>query len=105
MAHIYIQYFKGILLRRTEYIILGAFLLALFASVSIQSVFNNIPKDNLEHASNFLFVAVRDTEWTIQGVLAAVILWACFVIFRFSYRFPWKKIDFLKYFGLLKIRY
>lgn len=105
MIRIYIEYFKNITLQYMEYILPGAFLLALFASVSVQNVLNNMPKDNINNTFNFFYIAVRDTEWAIQGVLALVAVWACFVASKFAYRIAFKKIDFIKHFGMLRIRY
>ena len=105
MARIYMEFVKSAIICRIEYILPGAFLLALFASISIQNIVNNMPKDNMSHTFNFLFVAVRDTEWAIQGVVALLTVWACFTIFRFVYKLLWKRIDLLKYFGLLRIKY
>lgn len=106
MIRIYLEFVRNSILKRIEYILPGAFLLALFASVSTQNIVNNMPKDNFSHTFNFFFVAVRDTEWAIQGVVVALTVWACFAVARLAYqKFPWKKLDFLKYFGLLRIRY
>lgn len=105
MARIYMEFVKSAIIRRIEYILPGAFLLVLLASVSIQSILNNMPKDSMSHTFNFWFVAVRDTEWVIQGAVALLAIWACFTIFRFAYKLLWKRVDLLKYFGLLKIKY
>ncbi|MEK7117419.1 MAG: hypothetical protein AAB861_01455 [Patescibacteria group bacterium] len=105
MVRIYMEFVKSAIIRHIEYILPGAFLLVLLASVSIQNIMNNMPKDNMSHAFNFLFAAVRDTEWAVQGVVALLTVWACFTIFRFAYKLLWKRIDLLKYFGLLRIKY
>ena len=106
MVRIYMEFVKSAIIRHIEYILPGAFLLVLLASVSIQNIMNNMPKDNVSNSFNFFFVAMRDTEWAVQGVVAALAIWVCFSGARFAYKkFPWKKIDPLKYFGLLRIKY
>lgn len=101
MARIYIQYFRNIMLQRMEYILSGAFLLSLFASVSVINIFNNMPKDNIEHAFSFLMIALKNTEWMVQAILVAIGLWLSIRAYRFAY----KNIDSLKNFNLLKLRY
>lgn len=86
MARIYMEFVKNAILRRIEYILPGAFLLALFASVSAQSIFHNMPKDRVANTFNFLVIAVRNTEWAIQLVFGATLLCFFYVIARLTYK-------------------
>lgn len=105
MSRVYMEYVKNILVRRLDYILPGLFMAILFASVSIQSVFNNMPKDDVGHTFHFLYVAFVDTEWIIQGALGLIALWACFIASKFTYKVAFKKNDLLKIFGPLKLKY
>jgi hypothetical protein len=70
MARIYFEYTKNILVGHPDYFMLGIFIIASFMLVSFQDVLNNIPKNNLPSVFNFLVVAIRDTSWIIQALIA-----------------------------------
>lgn len=74
MARIYIEYTKNLLVRHPDYFMLLVFLITFFALVSAHDVLNNIPRDNLSNALNFFMVAVRNTSWIIQILIAGFIV-------------------------------
>ncbi len=75
MLHIYVHFAKDAFLGHKGYFILLVFVVSSFVFVSIGDVLRNLPKDNLSHTFNFLIVAVRDTEWFMQAVLASAAIW------------------------------
>lgn len=106
MVRVYVEFVKKIMLRRVDFILPGIFFLWLYMSVSVQSVFNNTPKDHFSHAFNYLFTAVRDTELFVQGVLAVLALWSFFIISKLTYRNIYLIKNFnLKSLNPLKFRY
>ena len=99
MTRIYIEFVKKAVLKRIEYSLPGAFLLALFASVSAQNIFNNMPKDKASNTFNFLVVAIRNTEWAIQLVFSATFFCLLYVMARLAY----KNIGWFKNLNIFKL--
>src|SRR3989338_8143692 len=73
MARIYVEYAKNILFRYAEYIFPLMIAFSLFMSISIGNIIENMPKDSAGSTLNFILSAVKNTEWTIQLMLATVL--------------------------------
>ena len=101
MRRIYIIYGKNFVMKNAEYALPLAFAFWLFSFVSIQNVVQNLPKDNLEGALNFILAAVENTEAVSQIILAAVFAWSIVSLSRFTYR----NTSFIKNINFLRLRY
>lgn len=105
MRRIYLEYFKNIFINYADYILPLSFTGILFAFVSVPNVLINMPKDNIYNTLNFLLAAIRDTHTTVQLLLALMSIWSCVFLSRIALKISWKKLDLLRGFGLLRIRY
>jgi len=74
MARIYFEYIKNIFLEYSDYFMFALFLVISFMLISIQDVLVNIPKDNFSNIFNFFIVALRNTSWVIQALIAGFII-------------------------------
>jgi hypothetical protein len=70
MARIYIMYAKNIFMEYPDYFMLLLFVIVSFTLVSIHNVLANIPKDNPINIFNFLVIALKNTSWIIQVLIA-----------------------------------
>jgi hypothetical protein len=73
MARIYLEYTKNIFTEYPDYIMFFLFMAVSFTFVSVRNVLENIPKDNLINAFNFFVVAVKNTTWIIQALIAGFV--------------------------------
>jgi len=74
MARIYFEYTKNTFREYPDYFMFALFVAVVFTFVSLHDVLNNLPKDNFPGAFNFLVVAVRDTSWFIQIMIAGFLI-------------------------------
>lgn len=75
MARVYLEYIKSTFMEYPDYFMLGLFVLTSFAlvlvhEISVNDVLNNMPKDNLSSTFDFLWVALWNTSWIIQALIA-----------------------------------
>lgn len=70
MARIYFEYTKSVLVNHPDYFMLAIFIIVSFVSISIHDVLINVPKNNLSGALSFFLIALRDTSWIIQILIA-----------------------------------
>ena len=81
MSRIYFEYTKNTLLEYPDYFMSAFFVATAVMLVSIRDVFANlasVPEHNLSDIFNFLFVAMRDTSWILQALLAGFVLRVAF---------------------------
>lgn len=69
MTRIYVEYAKNVLKGYSDYFMAFMFLTTSFMLVSIHNVFNNMPKNDLPSAFNFLLSALLGTSWVIQAFI------------------------------------
>ncbi len=79
MARIYMAYLKSIFMEYPDYFMVALFIITSLIlvsvhEISISNVFNNLPKNNLISAFDFLVVAVRNTSWAIQALIAGFLI-------------------------------
>ena len=74
MARIYFEYTKNTFLEYPDYFMFTLFAATSFILVSFHDVLNNIPKDNFPNIFNFLVVALRNTSWVIQALIAGFLI-------------------------------
>lgn len=70
MARIYAEYLKSALVEYQDYFMFLLFMIFFFTMVSVHNVWENIPKDNVVNTFNFLVVALKNTSWIIQVLIA-----------------------------------
>jgi hypothetical protein len=89
MAHIYFEYTKNAFLEYPDYFMFALFVATTFALVSISDVFvniTNVPRDHLSNFFNFAFIALRDTSWIIQALIAGFLVRVAVSGVRKSYK-------------------
>lgn len=70
MARIYFEYTKNTFMEYPDYFMFAFFIVTAFVMISISDVLANIPKDSFPHAFNFLVIALRNTSWVLQILIA-----------------------------------
>ncbi len=105
MTRIYIEYGKNLLVKNMEFLVLAIILVSISLSVSLTSVFNNMPKDDMSNTYTFLKSAIRDTENLVkmEGFLA--VLWLAALSIRFAPRKLSNLKFFFKFFNVARLRY
>ncbi len=83
MGQIYIEYLKNIFMERPDYFMLALFVVVSYLLISINDVLNNMPQNN---TFNFLLVAVRDTSWIIQALIAGFFIRAGILCTKLLYK-------------------
>jgi len=86
MWRIYVLFTKDVIFEHKGYFILSALVVYSFIFVSIKDVMVNTPKDDLTHTFNYLMVALRDTEWIMQAMLAGAVIWIGVAISKSIYK-------------------
>jgi hypothetical protein len=75
MARVYLEYVKSTFMEYPDYFMFGLFVLTSFVlilvhEISVNDVLNNMPKDNFSSTLNFFWVAIWNTSWIIQALIA-----------------------------------
>jgi len=86
MVRVYLEYTKNIFVACSDYFMLGVFVIISFMFVSVQNVLINIPKDGLVPAFNFLVIAIRDTDWVIQALIAGFLIRTAFIGIKLAHK-------------------
>lgn len=86
MARVYFEYTKNTFLAYPDYFMFAFFVATAFMFVSIRDVLTNIPKDSFPHVFNFLVIALRNTSWVIQTLIAGFFLRVAIIGSRFIYK-------------------
>jgi hypothetical protein len=68
------EYMRNALVRYPDYFMLFVFVMTSFVLVSIGDVLVNIPKDNFSSTFNFFVIALRNTSWIIQVLIAGFLI-------------------------------
>lgn len=74
MIRVYFEYTKGVLVNHPDYFMFGFFIIVSFFFVSIHDVLNNVPKNDIGSAFNFFVIALRDTSWILQILIAGFLV-------------------------------
>lgn len=64
------EYARNALAEYPDYFMVVLFMVASFMMVSIHDVLTNIPKNDLASLFDFSIIAVRDTSWFLQVLIA-----------------------------------
>jgi len=101
MARIYFEYTKNTLLEHSDYFMLALFIIVSFTMISIQNVFNNMPKDNPISTFHFLLSALRNTSWIMQALIAGffirIIVAGAILAYKNMSKWPVTKLIKLRY--------
>ncbi len=86
MSRIYLEYAKNIFMDYSDYFMLALFFIISFLLISFHNVLNNIPKNNIYSTFNFFIVAIRDTSWIMQTLIAGFFIRVIFICSKLFYR-------------------
>jgi|GEM_PF-4219911 len=86
MTRIYLRYIKNTFMERSDYFMFAIFVIVSYLLISIHDVLNNIPKNDMSSAFNFFLVAVRNTSWIIQVLIAGLFIRACTICAKLLYK-------------------
>jgi hypothetical protein len=89
MARIYFEYTKNILFEYPDYFMFALFVVTSFTLVSVRDVFINltsVPRDHLSNFYNFLFIAIKETNWIIQILIIGFLARVAWVGTRIVYK-------------------
>ncbi len=86
MTRIYFEYAKNVFFGYPDYFMSAVFLVTSFIFISLKDVLINLPKDTFSNFFSFFVVAIRDTNWIIQLLIAGFFVRVVIVGSKLTYR-------------------
>jgi hypothetical protein len=86
MARVYLEYTKNTFLDYPDYFMFAFFFIMSIILVSFSDVLANIPRDSFPHFFNFTVVAMRDTSWILQLLIAGFVIRVAISGSKMAYR-------------------
>jgi hypothetical protein len=74
MTRVYLEYTKNTFLDYPDYFMFVFFFIVSIMLVSFRDVLSNIPRDSFPNFFNFMVVAIRDTSWILQLLIAGFVI-------------------------------
>lgn len=102
MTRIYFEYARDTLVERVDYIMLILFIGSTLALTSIRNVVENMPKDNLAALVNFFVIALKNTSFVLQAMIAGFIARASAASFVTAY-ISLKNFDVVRWLSRFKL--